>query len=218
MKGLLVKDAMVVFAQRKKFIILFIGISLMLSFKMDATFIVSYLCLIGMILGLNAYNYDENNNGMPFIMTLPATRKAYAVEKHLFSMMTVAIFWLLGLGMQFFANMIQKVDMDFVEQFPTYLMFLVLFLAFTSIVTFVEIRFGTERSRVVILLAGGLCFVIAVYGQQFLLKLGIDLSGIAGLIASVPSTVLTAAEILLIVAAICVSAFLSMKTLEKRDY
>ncbi|MCR5585448.1 MAG: ABC-2 transporter permease [Lachnospiraceae bacterium] len=218
MKGLLVKDAMVVFAQRKKFIILFIGISLMLSFKMDATFIVSYLCLIGMILGLNAYNYDENNNGMPFIMTLPSTRKAYALEKHLFSMMTVTVFWLLGLIMQFFANMIQKVDMDFATQFPTYLKFWVLFLAFTSIVTFVEIRFGTERSRIVILLAGGLCFVIAAYGRQLLMNLGVDVSGITDLIASVPPTVLTAAEILLIAAAICVSAFLSMRTLEKRDF
>ncbi len=218
MKSLFVKDALVVFVQKKRTIILFLAVSLMLSFKMDATFIVSYLCLIGMILGISAYNYDEINNGMPFVMTLPATRKTYAIEKHLFSMMSVTVFWLLGLIMQYFANIIQKVDVDFVAQFPTYLKYLVLFLAFTSIVTFVEIRFGTEKSRIVILLGGGLCFVIAVYGQQLLKKIGVDLSGLTNLIASVPSTILTAAEILLIALAIFVSAFLSVRTLEKRDF
>ncbi len=218
MKGLFIKDAMVVFAQRKKFLLLIIGISLMLSFKMDADFIVSYLCLIGMILGLNAYNYDESNNGLPYLMTLPATRKGYALEKHIFTMASVTVFWILGLILQFFSNMIQKVDMNFIEHFPTYLRFWVLFLVFSSAVTFVEIRFGSEKSRVVIILLGGICFAVGIYGLEIAEKVGIDTPTLIDIFRSIPKIVITILKVVIPPVVIGITAVLSMNTVEKRDY
>lgn len=218
MKGLFIKDVMVVYAQRKKFMLLIIGISLMLSFKMDADFIVSYLCLIGMILGLNAYNYDENNNGLPYLMTLPTTRKGYALEKHFFAMASVTVFWILGLIMQFFSNMIQKVDMNFIEHFPTYLRFWILFLIFTSAVTFFEIRFGSEKSRIVLLLMGGICFAVGIYGMEIAEKVGIDTAALINMFSSIPEIAITVLKAVIPLALIGVTAILSMNTIEKRDF
>lgn len=86
MKELLVKDYRLLLTQKKSlFTILVFGLFMMCIDGFDKSFLVGYMMIISVILSAGTINFDEMDNGMSFIMTLPASRKTYAVEKYVLS-------------------------------------------------------------------------------------------------------------------------------------
>lgn len=83
MKGLLIKDLYYVF-QRKQTLLIFLIVSLILGFTNEGSFLVGYMTLLGTIISLSTISYDNADNGMPFLMTLPISRKEYALSKYVF--------------------------------------------------------------------------------------------------------------------------------------
>ena len=62
----------------------------------DSSFVVGWVTMIAVITALGTISYDEYDNCMPFLMTLPVTRKGYALEKYLFTMICSVIFWIIS--------------------------------------------------------------------------------------------------------------------------
>ena len=85
MKGLLVKDYRILMVQAKTLAILLVVAIIMMFTMESADFVITYFLMLITILSLGTINYDEIDNGMPFIMTLPAKRKTYAIEKYVFT-------------------------------------------------------------------------------------------------------------------------------------
>ena len=83
MSGLMEKDIRLIL-QRKKFMLMLMAMAICLSFAMDDSFITSYMAMIGMVFALTTLSYDEYDNGLPFIFTLPISRRDYAFEKQIF--------------------------------------------------------------------------------------------------------------------------------------
>lgn len=87
MKTLLVKDYRILLTNKKSFIwILGVGI-LMLATNMEIDFLTGYMMMLALMLSAGTINYDDLDNGMSFLMTLPASRKDYAVEKYVLTLM-----------------------------------------------------------------------------------------------------------------------------------
>ena len=91
MKTLLIKDYRILLTNKKFFfIILIMGIIMVVS-HMDFGFLVGYMMMLTMILSAGTINYDELDNGMSFLMTLPASRKTYAIEKYVLTFINASI-------------------------------------------------------------------------------------------------------------------------------
>lgn len=85
MKGLLIKDMSLMLGQ-KRFFLIVLGMGALLMFTGDnPSASMGYVTMLITIFSLNTFSYDEHENGMSFLMTLPVTRKTYVLEKYVFA-------------------------------------------------------------------------------------------------------------------------------------
>ncbi len=90
MKGLLIKDFKLLKNQGQFFgIIVLISILCMFLYD-DVTFAISYMAIIFSLFTLSTIGYDEYNNGMAYLFTLPFSRRDYVREKYVFGILTTA--------------------------------------------------------------------------------------------------------------------------------
>ena len=62
----------------------------------DSLFVISYAAILFTILAISTLSYDEYENGMSFLFTLPFSRNTYVVEKYLFGMLGTVLIVLLS--------------------------------------------------------------------------------------------------------------------------
>ena len=70
--------------QRSRAMIIMVGVGVIIGFSTDGGFLIGYLTMISAILSIGTISYDEFDNGYPFLLTLPVTRKSYVMAKYLF--------------------------------------------------------------------------------------------------------------------------------------
>ena len=84
MKGLLVKDYLMLSAQRRFMLLALIMMIVISVSANNGSFVIGYCAFMGALMGTNSISYDEYNHGYSFLMTLPFTRKEYVLEKFIF--------------------------------------------------------------------------------------------------------------------------------------
>ncbi|MBE6014942.1 MAG: ABC-2 transporter permease [Lachnospiraceae bacterium] len=154
MSGLLTKDFRLI-TQRKESFLMFIIIAAVMGYAMDGSFVVGYMTLLGTTLGIGTLSYDEMDNGMPFIMTWPISRKTYCLEKYIFCSITAVASWAFGLIAYFAVNTAKNAPFNFLDEFPGMVAFLPVMIIILSIMLPVEVKFGMEKSRVIMLIVFG---------------------------------------------------------------
>lgn len=91
MKTLLVKDYRILLTNKKSiFFILILGVLMVIS-NLEIDFLIGYMMMFSLILSAGTINYDELDNGMSFLMTLPASRKTYAIEKYVLTLINALL-------------------------------------------------------------------------------------------------------------------------------
>ena len=84
MKGLFVKDIELMKQQKQFFIMVVVmGVILNLTGSVSVSFAAGYFTIVTAIFAITTISYDEFDNGLAFLMTLPVTRKQYVAEKYL---------------------------------------------------------------------------------------------------------------------------------------
>ena len=81
MLGMMQKD-LCLLLQRSRAMITIVGVGILIGFSTDGSFMTGYLSMISAILAIGTISYDEFDNGYPFLMTLPITRKGYVLAKY----------------------------------------------------------------------------------------------------------------------------------------
>lgn len=217
MNGLFEKDIRLLL-QRKKLMIMYLAMAVLLSFTMDGTFLVSYMTLLGALLSTSTITYDEFDNGYTFLMTLPVDARTYAVEKHLFTGLSLILFWGFAVVLQILFNIIRQIPMNFTEDLSIYLTFVPIFLIMISILLPIELKYGAEKSRIVMIIFFGFILAAAFFGQKALASLGIDVDGLL-LRLSHLSRMAIIAGILLITAVIAIlSTLCSIHVMKHKAY
>ena len=85
MKGLLIKDFKLLLGQ-KRFFVIVLGMGVMLMFTGgNPSSAIGYIVMLMTIFTLNTLSYDEHENGMNFLMTLPISRKTCVQEKFVYA-------------------------------------------------------------------------------------------------------------------------------------
>lgn len=225
MKGLLVKDLRLAAEQKWLLGIMVICAMVCLFTMKDPTFIVGYTCIICATIGSTTCAYDEMNNGMSYIFTLPYSRKVYVAEKYLFSSVLALIAWIASsIVASIYVLCIQKsgIDMEFVA---TQVMFLIPIFLIPGIMIPIILKFGHARSRFVMFVLFGVVFaatgLLATFGSLSVSfvedsnEVKVLTFGIEHLIKS---TMLLVGGIGGSIALFIISMFVSMGLINKKEY
>ncbi len=173
MKGLFVKD-MLILANQKKTLLMILILGLAMSMTMQATAIISYIIVLGGMLALGTIAYDEIDNGYSFIFTLPVSRKTYVREKYLFVLSCVLISMLVGSALccLLLAAGLGKAENGWMSipemAFP---MLCVMLLLIAGTIP-MRIKYGSEKGRIVLYIFAGAFMLIGAAALKFKEPLG----------------------------------------------
>lgn len=93
MKGLLMKDLKLIKARGLVVLFVVVGYALLQLGTGNFEMSVGFTTLLFSIFSITSITYDEYENGMPFLFTLPITRKEYVREKYVFGFLLATVTW-----------------------------------------------------------------------------------------------------------------------------
>lgn len=216
MRGLIEKDLRLTLT-RKQTILIFAVMAVFMSMSIEGTFIIGYLTMLAAIIAVGTISYDEFDNGFAFLMTLPFDRKTYVREKYLFSLMMAAAAWLIGTLLYFISSLIRRSPAD-PSELPMLLAFIpVLYMSVTVMIP-LQLKYGSEKSRVVLFLIFGIIAVL-VFGVSGIT--GGSSDAFTGPVQTLDR--LSPAVVLLFLTAVCVLASVasyiaSVRIMEKKEF
>lgn len=160
MKGLLLKDYLLL-KKQKNFLLLIILIGFIFSVN-NGTAIsgISYVTYVVVFISISIFSYDEADNGMMHLMTLPAGRVTYVKEKYIFSLFNPLLICTLFTVAGSIFEAIRLADsastMDAISELITASLILLFITWILFAVYFpIQIKFGTDKVRVVIFVIVG---------------------------------------------------------------
>lgn len=159
MKGLLIKDFCLTFKNKKLIgVLLFmiVFVYLMQGEEMGG-FIISFVTMLGGTLVLSTISTDEFDKSSMFLMTMPIKRSTYALEKYVFSFGCSLICWVASTVICCMLDSSQVI-----ETIKMAVVLLFLLSLFQLLMIPVQLRFGGENGRMVLM-----GVVIAVFGIAF---------------------------------------------------
>ena len=85
MKGLFVKDLKLLSKSARSYVIILLVVIVWMTQLTDSneSFIIGYTAMMAGIFITNTITMDTNGGSLPYLMTLPGTRKTYVIEKYL---------------------------------------------------------------------------------------------------------------------------------------
>lgn len=217
MLGLIEKDMRLTFARKQTLLIFFI-MALVMGISMGGSFIIEYLTMLAAIISIKTISFDEYDNGFAFLMTLPFDRKTYVREKYLFCLMMSAAAWCIGAILYFIGNTVRRSGVNLIEELPMLIAFIPVMYLSSAIMIPVQLKYGSERSRIVLFILFG-CIAVLIFAAKDFFS-GTE-TPITELIRTIDN--LSPAVVLLAIIAVCalasgVSYMLSIRIMKKKEF
>ncbi|MBO7710632.1 MAG: ABC-2 transporter permease [Lachnospiraceae bacterium] len=219
MKGLLVKDALLIKNQYRTLPLL-LACGLIMSFSMEAFTAMIYVAIVGTMMSLGTIAYDEFDHGYIYLLSLPVDRKTYVREKYLFSLAVGGICIFMGLAMDTVVTLVKNaLPLGSAGEIAGALCgTAAVMLIMLSVTIPARLKFGSEKSSIVLFAFAGLIvalFAAFRYGKFFPASWGekfmkLSQTGHTG--------VLTAAALAAAVLVLILSEQLSERIMAKKEF
>ncbi|MCQ2565501.1 MAG: ABC-2 transporter permease [Clostridia bacterium] len=211
MKGLLTKDFALFFQRKRTFIFLALW-AVVMSFTVSGSFAIGWMTIIASFFAISSLSYDEYDNCYPMLMSLPIDGKTYAIEKYLFAFLSGFGAWLFSCAVNIIALAVKGELTDPGTDLIQMAIFIPVFMILIDISLPLNMKFGSERGRMAILIIWGVIFVgLFLVSKLPGLEISIDESLING--PAVIGIAYIAAIILTVV-----SMFISIKVMSNKEY
>lgn len=175
MKGMFIKD-LCIMKQQVRFFVLIVFLAVLLAANGPGVSVfLSYIMFVFSIFTLSTISYDEADNGMTYLLTLPVTRKQYVLEKYVFGIFLIGCsavisFLLIPTGLMF-----RKETLNLQELIFTASVTVGIVLVFLAMTFPVQFKFGAEKGRIMMFIVFAV-IMLAVAGVEKLMKMnGTDL-------------------------------------------
>lgn len=216
MTGLLVKDLKLMMSQKNSLLMIgAMAVVIAVSMK-DPNFVITYLTFIGVMYSMNTLSYDEFDNGNAFLFSLPITRKGYVIEKYTFGLLGGGLLWLTGVGLSYAAGVVRG-NFNIEEMLLNAAVALPLMLFLLSFLLPVELKFGAEKARIMIIVIAGILFGLGVAVVKAGIAMDLDLLAWTGKIEENPKLA-AAAVITATVIALGISCRISIGIMNKKEF
>ncbi len=216
MRGLMEKDLRLTLA-RKQTLLIFCVMGLVMGISMDGPFVIGYLTMLAAIVAVGTISYDEYDNGFAFLMTLPFDRKTYVREKYLFSLILAVGAWCAGVMLHCAGSVVRRNAITMTSELPMLLALIPAFYLSASIMIPLRLKYGSEKSRTVLVVIFGIIAVL-LFGSNKLLRGGNNLAGLAAYLdGKSPVAVLAAITAVCLLAAYVLYLW-SIRIMEKKEF
>lgn len=159
MKGLLIKDFKLMLMQKSFFIIIIVVACLISISSQDPIFMIGFITLILSLFTVSTISYDEFDNGYPFLLTLPFSRKTYVLEKYVYGLILGTGAWIVSVMICSLMLIVQGKPVTSDMLIGAFVI-LPMFLVIESLMIPVHLRFGGEKGRYALIACVGVLVVI----------------------------------------------------------
>lgn len=217
MKGLLIKDLKLLKSQ-KLFITIIAVICCYFVITEKLQFAMTYAAIIFSMLVISTVNYDDDKNGMSFILTFPISRKMYVLEKYVLGMLFMAVILAAESIMMMAATAVKAASYAPYDWLSAILSFLLSSSLVLSATLPFQIKYGAEKGRMV-LVTVFICMGIAAYSLRQVFKaLNIDLTEVIEKVASAGVLEVAIFTIALSFGMMAVSYLLSAAAIKRKQF
>ena len=216
MKGLFLKDFYLNFSNRRN-LALFLFMSVFMAFAMDGSFIIGYAGMLMGILVIGTISYDSFENGMTFLMCLPASRKDYVKEKFIYTFLMETAGCLVGTLIYFVICAVKHTAVDPISQLSFGATFALVISIMMSVMIPIELKFGVEKSRTAMFVMYGIAFVL-VFAVKQIKGLQSSLIAFVSILSKMPVSVLIAAALILYLLILFILYRFSLRAMEKKEF
>lgn len=219
MKALIIKDMRLIVRQQRATLFMFLAIILIIiGAGENPMFGILYTVFLLPALLISTISYDTFENGMPFLMALPISQKDYVTEKYVLTVGGSVVINILATGLTCLIQVLKGGTMESAELLICSLTAQIVILLYSALVLPVNMRFGTERGRIIMII---MAIVIGVFlsGSGSLMESNNEkILEILGIIYQLGIT-----ELLIIICCVCIavtalSYVLAVKWMEKKEY
>ena len=217
MKGLLIKDLLLLKNQQRFFLlILFMSVGMLLA-GVNSLFVINYITLIITMFTLSSISYDEFDNGYAFLFTLPITRNQYAAEKYVFGFVTGGSACIIVTVIALIMNFVRG-GAGTLELLITALLYLFMSLLFMAVVVPVQLKFGTEKGRIVLIFIIGIIFAAGFIVVKAAKTFQLDLSTVVAALTSFAAGPVIIFLLFISLAAVFGSYLISVNIMKKKQF
>ncbi|MBP7320208.1 MAG: ABC-2 transporter permease [Lachnospiraceae bacterium] len=224
MSGLLMKDFYLIMANKKMYAVFaLIAICFASIGKGEsATMAVTYFTMILGMSVLSTITYDEYDHSIVHLMTLPIQRKDYAIEKCVFSFISLLCSWMIGLTMITATLWIKGVAIEWNSWLLSNMTILFIMSLLVAIMIPIQIKFGGENGKMVVIGVILVTFMVAFGISQLLVYLKIDLEAIfhhiERLMTETNVVLLVSVGLMGMVSIFVLSGLISYRIVRKKEY
>ena len=218
MKGLFLKDLGLVKGQKQFFGVILIMMVLFTTAYTNFAFIIAYITVMVGILTLTTISYDEFENGMGYLFTLPVSRREYVGEKYLFSIVTTLPGLAAVSAFSFVFSRIRKIDFPVEEWVLSVVVSFLVVTAVLSIVIPLQLKFGADKSRVALMIVWGIGIMAVYLGIKVCEAFGINWEGAIEWIYGMKPAVSLAGITVICGILMAISYLISVQFIEKREF
>ena len=218
MKGLLIKDIKLMLGQ-KMFFLVVVGMGIFFMFSNENPVSgVSYITMLLSIFTLSTISYDEFDNGMSFLMTLPIERKTYAQEKYVFAGFT-SLFSAVGTSvLAYIMGMVMGNPVDMTEVIGVACLIILVSWLMLAITIPLQIKYGAEKGRIAMILAIGALFGIFYVLAKVLSSTGTDMNGVVIFLTSLEPWQIVLGAVIVTVIMLIISYTICVRIINKMEY
>lgn len=218
MKGLFMKDLGLLKGQKQFFGIILIMMMIFMTAYTNFAFIMAYITIMIGVLTLNTISYDEFENGMGYLFTLPVSRKEYVAEKYLFSIVTT----LPGLAavsvFSFVFSRIREIEFSVGEWALSVVISFLLVTVVLAVIIPLQLKFGADKSRVALMIVWGIGIMAVYLGIKVCEAFGINWKGAIEWIYWMKPAVSLAGITVICGILMAISYLISVQFIEKREF
>ena len=217
MAGLFDKDLRILL-QRKQAIVIFLAIAVILGFSTGGTFVVGYTTFCILILAVSTISYDEFDNGFSFLMTLPITRQSYVVEKYILSSICGVVAWIFSVVVCICENQYKQVTVVTEDLLMEAAIMLPIVLFIMDIMIPVQIKYGSEKSRIVLISVMGIVMIVGIGVKKAVEMLDLPLESLFEKLQSITEVQVLVGSIIFIIVATLLSFAISYRIMNNKEF
>lgn len=218
MKGLLIKDFKLMLNQKNFFILIVLILGATACFlDFDYYFLIGYFMFICSLFTISTISYDEFDNGNAFLFSLPITRKGYVIEKYIFGIMlgviSLILSTIIACILTLFLNSTVTNDLFLVA-----LIYIPIVLVLQSLMLPLQIKFGSEKSRIAMFIVFAIIFIIGYGFNELIRILNIDFTPFINTLLTMNVSMILVIVMILSLIIMFISCKISMKIIKNKEF
>ena len=181
-------------------------------------FAIGYATSLISVFSVSTIGYDEYDNGMLYLFTLPISRKLYVKEKYVYAILVTVVALIAAIGIS--AGVAFAMHLNYpIEEWLGFISSCVFIVSLIiSIILPVRMKFDTEKNKMAILIAIGVVALVAVGIIKIAEILNVDLEAFLENVMFGNPVKMLMLVIGLGIILVVVSYLISIKIMEKRVF